>query len=107
MESSALAQFSQPSVGNQMQILEIILQILTLSIMFLFVITLVVVLWLCLRQVGKPEPSKSRIEEVQSENAWISLPVDPSASWVGAYFWSRAFPHRSVTWARRVFSHSR
>lgn len=104
MDSQSLTQLSQPSAEAQMQILEIVLEIITLSTMVLLAISVVIIIRLCLRESRQARPGSPYAEVVKEESAGLPLSIAPHA--VNSRIQSNGitFLPWYSNWARRVFS---
>ena len=107
MESQSLTQLSQTSAEAQMRVLEIALQIITLSTLVLFATTLVIIIWLCLGELRQARPGNPPAREVENENTGIPVSIDPHTGNSGIQSYATAFSPWYATWARRVFFRSR
>jgi hypothetical protein len=84
MDSQSLTQLSQTSAETQMRVLEIALQIIVLTAVVLFATTLVIIIWLCLFELGRPRPGSPWVREVQDENTGIPVWIDPHSATLGS-----------------------
>jgi hypothetical protein len=100
MDSGSLTQLSQTSAGAQMRLLEIA-QILIISTLVLFAAALVIIVCLCLGDVGQPrlEPS---VQVAVGETDAIPPSTTPHAGNSGIYSSPRAF----FGWVRHLGSTS-
>jgi hypothetical protein len=107
MDSQSLTQLGEPSAEAQLRVLEIVLQIITLSILVSFAATLVIIIWLCLRELRKLRPGGPYAQVVRDENAGIPVLADPHTGNSGIQSYARAFPPWYSTWTWRIFSRTR
>jgi heme/copper-type cytochrome/quinol oxidase subunit 2 len=107
MESQPLTPLSQTSAEAQLRVLEMVLQIIILSTLVLFVITLMIIIWLCLRERRQPRPGRPRAQKVEGGKAEIPVFTDPHTGNSGIQPYPRAFSPWYATWARRMFLRSR
>ena len=104
MDSQSLTQLSQPSAAAQMRVLGIVLQIITLSTLVLLATTLVIIIWLCLREPRLPRPGSPYVQVVKDENAGIPRSITPHTVNSRIQSYATAFLAWYASWARRVFS---
>ena len=102
MDSQTLAQLSQPSAEVQMQVLEIVLQIVTLSILVLLGTTLVIIIWLCLLESRLPRRGSPRAKKVEDEKTGNPVFTDLHADNSEIHSNAIALSDSYATWARRM-----
>ena len=107
MDSQSLTQLSQTSAEEQMRVLEIVLQIITLSTLVLFVTTLIIIIWLCLHERRQPPQGGPRTQGVHDQSAGFLVFIDPHVSDPSLCPWARAPAPWYATWAGRKFLRSR
>jgi hypothetical protein len=107
MNSQSLTQLSLTSAETGMRLLQIVMQIIILGTLVLFATTLVIIVWLCLRELRRTQPRSPSLQMAKNENAVSAVPADPPASNSEIYPSARAFSPWYATWARRVFFRSR
>jgi hypothetical protein len=106
MDSGSLTQLSQTSAGAQMRLLEIA-QILIISTLVLFAAALVIIVCLCLGDVGQP-----RLDSRRYRSRWARLMrfrrrLPLMLATLGSTLLRGRFSVGYGTWARRVFLRSR
>ena len=92
--------------GELMKVLEIVLQIITVSIMVAFAVTLGSITWLCFCEWRNAQRSRPLVREQKDEKIWSPLPFDIHTLGALAHSWPGALPPQYAAWARRIFSRS-
>jgi hypothetical protein len=107
MDSQPLTQLSQTSAESQMRVLEMVLQIILVTTLVLFATTLVIIVWLCLRELSQPQPGGPGSQKVSEKEAEVPLSIDSHTHDSVTYSLAGAFSPWHATWARRMFSRLR
>ena len=103
MDSQSLTQLNQIPAEAQLRVLEIVLQIVTLSTLVLFAVSVVIIIWLCLLEPRLARPGSPYVQVVKDENAGIPAFTDPLAGNTGIYSCATVFSPWYATWARRMY----